>query len=333
MDVAAVDRPGQLLDLLQVHVRGDSTRPWTVIVHSSRSTRGVSSAVRTGQSAPTSYCPGGRRPGSVTRRRPAKPRETRTDRIYSGSTAGGRPRSTWRTPAASSRPPIGATTAPAISSPSAEPAQERRPHRQRRGHVHPGGGVRVHDHQSLAAVADRHVDGLLAGPGRADRPPRTGRPVPPAPGSRRWARSVARSGDSRTSTSSAYAGAGQVAVDVRGRRDADEHRPALVGPDPHPHGRVDPAAAEPGRLGDQRVPVGGQGGLGAAEGGVPAGEHEQHDAGRGEREAEQRADGAERHQQHSSGHPARSARSRRDGRRRTPACRCAPTLARPDPAG
>src|SRR3954452_14402819 len=56
-----------------VHVVGCSTRPWTVLRHVSGEMRGVGSAVSTGQSVPTSYCPGGRR-GSRSRRRPKKPR-------------------------------------------------------------------------------------------------------------------------------------------------------------------------------------------------------------------------------------------------------------------
>ena len=39
----------------QVHVVGRSTRPSTVIVHVAVSTRGVTSAVSTGQPAPVSY--------------------------------------------------------------------------------------------------------------------------------------------------------------------------------------------------------------------------------------------------------------------------------------
>ena len=56
----------------QVQVVGRSTRPSTPIVHVSRSIRGVASAVSTGQPAPVSYCPGGRRslpPRRGTRRR------------------------------------------------------------------------------------------------------------------------------------------------------------------------------------------------------------------------------------------------------------------------
>src|SRR4051794_26814849 len=57
----------------QVQVVGDSTRPSTVMLHVSGAIRGVGSAVSTGQSAPTSYCPGGRR-ASLCRRRPRNPR-------------------------------------------------------------------------------------------------------------------------------------------------------------------------------------------------------------------------------------------------------------------
>src|SRR3954447_14840598 len=57
----------------QVQLVGDSTRPSTVMLHVSGAMRGVGSAVSTGQSVPTSYCPGGRR-GSRSRRRPKKPR-------------------------------------------------------------------------------------------------------------------------------------------------------------------------------------------------------------------------------------------------------------------
>ena len=46
---------GSCCTCFQVQVAGSSTRPLTVIDHESRSTRGVSSAVSTGQSAPTSY--------------------------------------------------------------------------------------------------------------------------------------------------------------------------------------------------------------------------------------------------------------------------------------
>jgi hypothetical protein len=45
----------------QVQVVGVSTWPSTVMLQFSGAIRGVGSAVRTGQSAPTSYCPGGSR--------------------------------------------------------------------------------------------------------------------------------------------------------------------------------------------------------------------------------------------------------------------------------
>src|SRR3954453_1162022 len=56
-----------------VQVVGLATLPSTVILPVSGAIRGVGSAVSTGQSLPTSYCPGGRR-GSRSRRRPKKPR-------------------------------------------------------------------------------------------------------------------------------------------------------------------------------------------------------------------------------------------------------------------
>src|SRR3954451_16381449 len=56
-----------------VQVVGSATLPSTVMLHVSGAIRGVGSAVSTGQSLPTSYCPGGRR-GSRSRRRPKKPR-------------------------------------------------------------------------------------------------------------------------------------------------------------------------------------------------------------------------------------------------------------------
>src|SRR6185312_10265283 len=57
----------------QVHVVGSATLPSTVMLHVSGAIRGVGSAVSTGQSAPTSYWPGGRRT-SRSRRRPRNPR-------------------------------------------------------------------------------------------------------------------------------------------------------------------------------------------------------------------------------------------------------------------
>src|ERR1700757_312191 len=57
----------------QVQLTGPSTCPSTRNVQAAVSSFGVGSAVRTGQSRPTSYCPGGRR-GSRSVRRPAKPR-------------------------------------------------------------------------------------------------------------------------------------------------------------------------------------------------------------------------------------------------------------------
>src|SRR4051812_9657035 len=56
----------------QVQVVGFSTRPSTVMLQVSGAIRGVGSAVRTGQSLPTSYWPGGSR-GSRSRFRPKKP--------------------------------------------------------------------------------------------------------------------------------------------------------------------------------------------------------------------------------------------------------------------
>src|SRR3954447_10982108 len=57
----------------QVQVVGLATLPSTLMLQVAGSMRGVGSAVSTGQSLPTSYCPGGRR-GSRSRRRPKKPR-------------------------------------------------------------------------------------------------------------------------------------------------------------------------------------------------------------------------------------------------------------------
>src|SRR5215218_10708914 len=51
----------------QVHVVGLATRPSTLMLQVSGAMRGVGSAVSTGQSAPTSYWPGGSR-GSRSRR-------------------------------------------------------------------------------------------------------------------------------------------------------------------------------------------------------------------------------------------------------------------------
>src|SRR4051794_25503724 len=56
----------------QVQVVGAATRPSTVMLQVSGVMRGVGSAVSTGQSSPTSYCPGGRRGA----RSPRGPRET-----------------------------------------------------------------------------------------------------------------------------------------------------------------------------------------------------------------------------------------------------------------
>src|SRR3954471_8778723 len=57
----------------QVQELGLATLPSTLMLQVSGTIRGVGSAVSTGQSLPTSYCPGGRR-GSRSRRRPKKPR-------------------------------------------------------------------------------------------------------------------------------------------------------------------------------------------------------------------------------------------------------------------
>jgi hypothetical protein len=57
-----------------VHVVGVSTRPSTVKVQSPGESAGVASAVRTGQSLPTSYWPGGSRTPLAPRWRPVKPR-------------------------------------------------------------------------------------------------------------------------------------------------------------------------------------------------------------------------------------------------------------------
>src|SRR3954471_24986086 len=57
----------------QVQLVGFATLPSTLMLQVSGAIRGVGSAVSTGQSDPTSYCPGGRR-GSRSRRRPKKPR-------------------------------------------------------------------------------------------------------------------------------------------------------------------------------------------------------------------------------------------------------------------
>src|SRR3954464_3043238 len=56
-----------------VHETGFATLPSTLMLQVSGAIRGVGSAVSTGQSLPTSYCPGGSR-GSRSRRRPKKPR-------------------------------------------------------------------------------------------------------------------------------------------------------------------------------------------------------------------------------------------------------------------
>src|SRR6478609_11803928 len=58
----------------QVQVVGLATRPSTVMLQRSGTIRGVTSAVRTGQSEPTSYCPGGRRGSRSLCARPKKPR-------------------------------------------------------------------------------------------------------------------------------------------------------------------------------------------------------------------------------------------------------------------
>src|SRR6185312_13094859 len=65
--------PGNRCASSQVQLIGLATLPSTLMLHVSGEMRGVGSAVSTGQSAPTSYCPGGRR-GSRSRRRPKKPR-------------------------------------------------------------------------------------------------------------------------------------------------------------------------------------------------------------------------------------------------------------------
>lgn len=65
--------PGSAWASSQVHVEGLATLPSTEMLHVSGAMRGVGSAVSTGQSAPTSYCPGGSR-GSRSRRRPKNPR-------------------------------------------------------------------------------------------------------------------------------------------------------------------------------------------------------------------------------------------------------------------
>src|SRR5918993_662850 len=64
--------PGRACASSQLQVVGRSTRPSTVMLHVSGVTRGVGSAVSTGQSVPTSYWPGGSR-GSRCRR-PRNPR-------------------------------------------------------------------------------------------------------------------------------------------------------------------------------------------------------------------------------------------------------------------
>src|SRR5881227_2290656 len=65
--------PGSACASSHVHDEGFATLPSTLMLHVSGTMRGVGSAVSTGQSLPTSYCPGGRR-GSRSRRRPKKPR-------------------------------------------------------------------------------------------------------------------------------------------------------------------------------------------------------------------------------------------------------------------
>src|SRR3954463_7834528 len=62
---------GSLCASSHVHEAGLATLPSTLMLQVSGAIRGVGSAVSTGQSLPTSYCPGGRR-GSRSRRRPEK---------------------------------------------------------------------------------------------------------------------------------------------------------------------------------------------------------------------------------------------------------------------
>src|SRR5689334_10491072 len=58
----------------QVQVVGVATKPSTVMLQRSGAIRGVTSAVSTGQSEPTSYCPGGNRGSRSLCARPKKPR-------------------------------------------------------------------------------------------------------------------------------------------------------------------------------------------------------------------------------------------------------------------
>src|SRR5262245_47958660 len=79
----------------QVQVVGCSTRPSTVKVQPAVSSRGVTSALSTGQSAPVSYWPGGSRSPAGRRPRPKNPRvglpiaaEYRSQDAPSGSVRG-----------------------------------------------------------------------------------------------------------------------------------------------------------------------------------------------------------------------------------------------------
>src|SRR4051812_39592422 len=66
---------GSAVSSSQFHVRDASTAPSIVKLHWSSGVRGVGPAVSTGKSS-TTYCPGGTRAGSMSRRgRPRKPRE------------------------------------------------------------------------------------------------------------------------------------------------------------------------------------------------------------------------------------------------------------------
>src|SRR4051794_27721656 len=65
---------GSLCASSQVQVVGLATLPSTLMLQVSGAIRGVGSAVSTGQSPPTSYCPGGSRGSLAVRRRPRKPR-------------------------------------------------------------------------------------------------------------------------------------------------------------------------------------------------------------------------------------------------------------------
>src|SRR5688500_3724980 len=68
--------PGSAWISSQVQVVGVSTSPSTVMVQVAVSTRGVASAVSTGQPLPVSYWPGGSRPSGPSGRLRKKPRVT-----------------------------------------------------------------------------------------------------------------------------------------------------------------------------------------------------------------------------------------------------------------